>query len=175
MANTTRKFKVELSSAERRELEAIVRQQSVGAAKHRRARILLLADANHPEGRRTDATIAELVQLSERQVKRLRQRFVRQHGEQSVSQACERRPRPAAPERRRLDGQAEAQLIVLACSDPPEGRERWTLELLCDELARLQVVESVCRETVRQCLKKTSFSPGAASATASPRPTGPAL
>lgn len=173
MANLARKLKVELTAQERIELEAILRQQSVGAAKQRRARILLLSDVNHPEGRRTDANIAELVNLSERQVVRIRQRFIRERDGQSVEQTCERKPRPPAPERRRLDGRAEAQLVVLACSDPPKGRNCWTLQLLCDELARLQVVESVCPETVRQCLKKTSFSRGGSNATASPKRTGP--
>ena len=156
MARTTRKFKVELSAAERQELEAIVRQQSVGVAKHRRARILLLSDVNHPQGRRTDATIAELVHISERQVKRIRQQLVRERESKSVTEVWERRPRPPAPEKRRLNGQSEAQLIALACGDAPDGRDRWTLQLLCEELVRLKVVESVCRETVRQCLKKTS-------------------
>lgn len=174
MANLAHKLKVELTARERKELEAILRQQSAGAAKQRRARILLLSDVVHPEGRRTDANIAELVGLSERQVVRVRQRFCRDRNGQSVEEACERKPRPPAPERRRLDGRAEAQLAVLACSAPPEGRDRWTLQLLCDELARLEVVESVCPETVRQCLKKTSFSRGAANATASPTPIGPA-
>lgn len=174
MANLAQKLKVELTEKERKELEAILRQQSVGAAKQRRARILLLSDVVHPEGRRTDANIAELVGLSERQVVRIRQRFCRDRKGQSVEEACERKPRPPAPERRRLDGRAEAQLAVLACSAPPEGRDRWTLRLLCDELARLEVVESVCPETVRQCLKKTSFSRGGPNATASPTPTEPA-
>jgi hypothetical protein len=66
-------------------------------------------------------------------------------------------------------------LIALACSDAPEGRERWTLQLLCDELVRLQVVESVCRETVRQCLKKTNLSRGGSNATAFRKPTAPVL
>jgi hypothetical protein len=173
MASLDHKLKVELTPAERRELEAVVRKQSVGAAVQRRARILLLSDRNHPDGRRIDANIAELVGLSERQVVRIRQRFVRERGTQSVAQTCERKPRPAAPERRRLDGAAEAQLVVLACSDPPQGRDHWTLQLLCDELARLKVVESVCPETVRQCLKKTSCSPGGSNGTASRRRTGP--
>jgi len=174
MANLAQKLKVELTAEERAELEALLRKQSVGAAKQRRARILLLSDDNHPEGRRTDANIAVLVGLSERQVVRIRQRFVleRDRDGQSVEQACERKPRPPAPERRRLDGRAEAQLVVLACSDPPAGRDHWTLQLLCDELARLQVVESVCPETVRRCLKKTSFNRGEASVTASPKRIG---
>lgn len=173
MSSLAHKLKVELSAEERHELEAIVRRQSVGAAVQRRARILLLSDVVHPEGRRTDANIAELVGLSERQVVRIRQRFCRERHGQSLAQACDRKPRPPAPERRRLDGAAEAQLVVLACSDPPAGRDHWTLQLLCDELARLQVVESVCPETVRQCLKKTSCSRGGPNATAFRKRTGP--
>ncbi len=169
MPDTSRKFQVELSATERKELLAVVRRQSVGASKQRRARILLLADSSHPDGRRTDANIAELVGLSTRQVVRIRQRFVRERDAQSVDAACERKPRPPAPERRRLDGNAEAQLVVLACSDPPEGRNYWTLQLLCDELARLEVVESVCPETVRKCLKKMNYSLGGPNVIASPR------
>jgi Homeodomain-like domain len=172
MENTTRKLNVELTAKERKELKAIVRRQSVGAAKQRRARILLLADVNHPDGRRTDANIAELVNLCERQVVRIRQKFVRERGSQSVVAACERKPRPPAPHRRRLDGKAEAQLVVLACSAPPEGRDRWTLQLLCDELVRLEVVESIAVETVRKCLKKTSSNHGGRSGTVSRKQTG---
>lgn len=163
---------MELTESERRELEAVVRKQSVGAAVQRRARILLLSDRNHPDGRRIDANIAELVGLSERQVVRIRQRFVRERTASSVVQACERKPRPLAPERRRLDGAAEARLVVLACSAAPEGRDHWTLQLLCDELVRLEVVESICPETVRQCLKKTNCSLGASSGSASRKRIG---
>lgn len=167
MANLAQKLKVELSADERPALEAILRKQSVAAAKQRRARVLLLSDVVSPEGRRTDANIAELVGLSERQVTRIRQQFCRERSEKTVEQLCERKPRPPAPERKRLDGAAEAQLVVLACSDPPAGRDHWTLQLLCDELARLQVVKSVCRETVRQCLKKTNCSLGTRNGSAS--------
>lgn len=167
------KLSVRLTAAEREELEAVVRRQGVGASKHRRARILLLSDAAHEDGQRTDAYIAERVGLCERQVARVRQRFVLERGDASAEGACERRPRPAAPERRRLDGVAEAHLVVLACSEPPTGRDHWTLQLLCDELARLEVVESVCPETLRQCLKKTNCAPGGTNAGASPGPTGP--
>ena len=172
MASGAGKLKVELSVEERAELEALLRKQSVGAAKQRRARILLLSDVNHPDGRRSDANIAELVNLSERQVVCIRQKFVRERGEKSVVESCERKPRPPAPERRRLDGEAEARLVVLACSEPPEGFDRWTLQMLCDEMGRLKIVESVCRETVRKCLKKTNSSRGEPNGSASPKRTG---
>ena len=171
MPATTGKLKVELSIEERKELEGLVRKQSVGAAKQRRARILLLADANHPDGRRTDANIAELVGLSARQVVRIRQRFVRQQDGRSVIQAVERSPRPLAPERRRLDGRAEAQLVTLACSTPSEDRDHWTLQMLCDELVNLKIVESICPETVRKYLKITNCSRGERNATASRKRT----
>ena len=118
--------------------------------------ILLMADEAHREGRRPDWHIAEVVDLSLRQVVRIRQQFVREG-----ATAIQRKPRPPVPGK--LDGKAEAQLVTLCCSLPPKGRERWTLQLLCDELARLQIVESICRETVRSCLKKTTLSLGGAS------------
>jgi hypothetical protein len=71
-----------------------------------------------------------------------------------------------------LDGVAEAHLITLCCSSPPEGRDHWTLQLLCDELGRLEIVESVCRETVRKCLKKIGSSLGGPKDSASRRTTG---
>ncbi len=148
------------------EFEAICRQQCVGAAKLRRGRILLMADEAHREGRRPDWHIAEVVDLSLRQVVRIRQQFVREG-----ATAIQRKPRPPVPGK--LDGKAEAQLVTLCCSLPPKGRERWTLQLLCDELARLQIVESICRETVRSCLKKTTLSLGGASASASRKRIGP--
>ena len=148
MPQTNKKLKVHLTAEQRAELEAVCRKQSVGAAKVRRARILLLSDEDHRDGRRRDWEIAEAVGLSERQVRRIRQAFVLA-GEIRL----DRKPRVGGP--RKLDGVGEAQLVTLCCSHPPEGHERWTLQLLCDELVRLEVVTSVCRETVRTCLKKT--------------------
>jgi transposase len=167
MPDTTKKLKVRLSPAERVELEAICRRQSVAAAKVRRARILLMSDDDHPDGRRRDWEIAEAVGVCERQVVRIRQQFVRE-GETVL----DRRPRPSVPGK--LDGQAEAKLVTLCCSRPPDGRDRWTLQLLCDALARLEVVEYVCPETVRKCLKKTNSNLGGQSGSASRKKTGPA-
>lgn len=143
------KLRVNLSDPQRQELEKLCRRQTVGAAKVRRARVLLMSDENHADGRRRDWEIADTVGISERQVVRIRQTFVRS-GELKV----DRKPRSGEP--KKICGDDEAQLITLCCSTPPEGRERWTLQLLCDELARLKIVESVSRETVRQRLKKTA-------------------
>jgi len=161
------KYKVELSAVARRELEAVVRQSSAGVARVRWARILLMADEAHAEGRRCDWEIAEAVGISERQVVRIRQKFVREGALATLTRST----RSDAGSQKTLDGKAEAHLVRLACSTPPEGRDRWTLELLVDGLCRLQVVQSVCRETVRQALKKTHCSLGSPSGSASPRQT----
>lgn len=168
MPDTSKKLRVFLEADQRAVLEGICRSHTVGVAKQRRARILLLADENHPEGGWSDKQIGQRVGLCERQVVRIRQRFVRE-GDKTL----ERRPRP--PVSGKLDGKAEAHLVVLCCSDPPEGRDAWTLQLLCDELVRLKLVESVCRETVRKSLKKTTLSLGGRSVSALPRPIGHGL
>jgi hypothetical protein len=142
-----------------------VRQSSAGVAQVRWARILLMADEAHPEGRRRDWEIAEAVGISERQVVRIRQKFVREGADATLMRST----RSDAGSQKALDGKAEAHLVSLACSTPPEGRDRWTLELLVDELCRLQVVQSICRETVRKALKKTNCSLGSRSGSAFPR------
>lgn len=153
MPQTNVKLKVHLSAEDRAELEAVCRKQSVAAAKVRRARVLLMSDEDHSDGRRKDWEIAEAVGVSERQVCRIRQAFVR-----SGELKLDRKQRSGEP--KIFDGKKEAKLVTLCCSSPPDGCERWTLQLLCDELVRLQVVTSVCRETVRKHLKKTNLSRG---------------
>lgn len=171
MANLTKKYRVSLTPEARAELEAIVRQTSAGVGKVRRAKMLLMADDAHPDGGYADWEIAEEVGLCERQVVRIRQKFVKS----GVRPTMTRATRSDAGVNRTIDGRAEAQLVTIACSAPPEGRDAWTLQLLCDELRRLKIVRSVCRETVRQTLKKTSCSPGSRNASASPKRTGRGL
>lgn len=164
MPDLTKKLTICLSETQRSELEAICRRQSVAAAKLRRARILLMSDTGHADGRRRDWEIAEAVGISERQVVRIRQQFVREG-----DSVLDRQPRPSVPGK--LDGKAEATLVILCCSSAPKGRDHWTLQLLCDELARLKVVDSVCPETVRKVLKKMNLSRGGPSGSASRKPT----
>jgi len=171
MPATNRKHEVHLSIEQRRGLEDLCRQQNVKAAKARRARILLLADEDHTDGRRHDWHIAEIVGLSERQVVRIRRQFV----QDGLAPAINRKSRTPSDKPPKLDGAAEARLVILCCSTPPESQQRWTLQLLVDELCRLKVVTSVCRETVRVCLKKTGLRLGKASGSASPRKTGRGL
>jgi hypothetical protein len=168
MPDLSKKYKVALSPENRAELEAITRKTSLGVAQVRRAKILLLADEAHPDGGYPDWQIAEEVGLCERQVVRIRQRFVKS----GVQPALARATRRDAGTRRVLDGTAEAHLVTIAGSTPPEGRDHWTLQMLCDELKRLQIVKSVCCETVRQALKKTRYNLGKPNASASRKRIG---
>lgn len=168
MPKSTAKHKVVLSDDQRAELEHMTRQSSIGVAKKRWATILLLADEAHPDGQRTDVEIADEVGVCVRQLERIRKKFV-QNG---VGATLVRVTRCDAGVPKVIDGKAEAHLVTLCCSEPPAGRDHWTLQLLCDELARLEVVTSVCPETVRQCLKKMNCSPGRPNASASRRATG---
>jgi hypothetical protein len=145
------KYRVALAPDARARLEAVARTGSAPAKRIAHARVLLMADADHPAGRYHDREIAAALGLHPNTVARVRRQFVTA-GEVA---AVDRRPRatPATPPR--LDGAAEAHLVAICCSPPPAGRCRWTLSLLAKELVGRKVVASVCRETVRLALKKT--------------------
>ena len=147
------KYKVTLTADERFELEQMVGKGKAAARKLAHARILLLADEGDDRMRRTDEDIAETLQVGLRTVSRVRKRFVMEGLEQAVNP----RRQPRRPDKIKLDKEAEQQLIELACSDPPDGRGSWTLQLLADRLVVLGQVESVSRETVRKSLKKTTY------------------
>lgn len=167
MAQSNVKLEVVLNDEQRQQLESLVRSGKAAASRVRHARILLMADEDRREGRRPDWYIAERVGISERQVCRIRQRFVRE----GLEPVLQRRPRSDAGRPKKVDGSVEARLVVLCCSAPPAGQQRWTLQLLVDELCRLKVVTSVCRETVRQTLKKIASSPGNQNASVFQKPT----
>lgn len=168
MPRQNEKLRVHLKPRVRRELEALCRLGCVSAAKVRKARILLLADENQSDAALSDLEIAERVGLCDRQVVRIRQKFVREGG----PPALERKKRSRPGTTPKFDGRAEARLVALCCSTPPGGRTRWTMRLLADELGRLRIVTSVCPETVRQCLKKTGLNLGNLNGSASPSRTG---
>ena len=151
-----KKYKVTLTAEERQQLSELIAAGKAAAQKLAHARVLLKADAADGGPAWPDARIAEAVEVSIATVERLRQRFV-EHG----LEAALGRKKPDRPSRpRKLDGHAEARLIALACSAPPEGRTEWTMQLLADKLVELQVVDAVCDETVRRVLKKTRSSRG---------------
>ena len=140
---------VKLDETEREHLLSSVRKGRISARRLARTHILLQAN----EGR-TDAEIAASLHVGTATVERIRKRFAAG----GLAMALGEKPRPGA--QRRLDGKAEAFLVALACSDPPEGREHWTMQLLADRLVALELVETISDETVRRVLKKTSSSRG---------------
>jgi transposase len=142
-----KKYLVTLTAEERHHLEQLVAKGKAAARTIAHAPVLLHADQATGE---TDAEIAETFGLGVRTVERVRQRFV----EEGLGAALKPKSSPRLP--RKVDGDVEAHLVALACSDPPEGRQRWTLRLLADKLVELDQVESISHEQVRQVLKKTS-------------------
>ena len=153
--NYNSKYVVRLTKEERDELQGIVRRGKVAAAKRRRAQMLLKADAGPDGSGPTDEQVAQAIEVSTRAVNRVRKAYV----EEGLSAAIERQPQ-RAQQQRKLDGAAEAYLVAVACSPPPAGQARWTLQLLSDKLVEFEVVESISRECVRQTLKKTRSSRG---------------
>lgn len=143
------KHKVDLTVEERQTLETIVHKGAHSSLKLMRAHILLKADRNGPGW--TDARIAEAFGCHEKTVYNVRKRFAMR----GRLAALERKPQSRPSHVRKLDGEGEARLIALACSDPPQGFARWTLRLLADKLVELEVVENISIETIRQTLKKT--------------------
>ena len=143
------KYVVRLTEAERDALEGFLSGKRVAADKALRARILLKADIAGDAW--SDDEIRDAFDVGPSTVHRLRQRLVAEGLEAALSR------RPSSQVRvPKLDGAKEARLSALACGPPPEGRARWTLKLLADQLVELEVVDAVSAETVRQTLKKTS-------------------
>jgi transposase len=149
-----KRYVVRLTDEQRGHLEALVRRGRAHARKLLYARILLKSDAAQGGPAWTDKRIAEAFEVSTATVARERRRF----SEEDLEVALMPR-KPGRPRRRVLDGRAEARLLALACSEPPEGRVSWTLRLLADRMVELGHVEGVSHETVRRTLKKTSFGP----------------
>ncbi len=149
-----KRYVVRLTHGERKELEALVRRGRAHARKLLYARILLKTDASEGGPAWTDERIAEALETSVDTVARERRRFCEDGLEVALMPK-----KPGKPRRRVLNGRAEAHLVALACSEPPEGRVSWTLRLLADRMVELGHVEGVSRETVRRTLKKTSCVP----------------
>ena len=140
-----KRYIVDLTADERAALLALLTKGVAPVRRLTRARILLLAD----EGG-TDPEIAAALHVHPATVERTRRRFVEGGPEAALSE----RPRPGG-RRPKLDGRQEAHLVAPACSAPPEGRTRWTMQLLADRLVALELVEAISDETVRRALKKT--------------------
>lgn len=149
-----KKYVVELKARERLELQRKLRGGRESARVLARARVLLKCD----EGC-TDEEVVEAVGVSRGTVERSRKRFCTGGG---LDAALSDRPQPPRPHKRKIDGAAEARLVTLACSTPPDGRESWTMQLLADRMVKLRYVNggTVSDETVRRVLKKTRSSRG---------------
>ena len=153
-----KKYRVFLNGKKRSTLKRLMDTGTEKARKITRARILLLADES-PRGisrgmGKTDKEIVEALGVSARTVAATRQRFV----EEGLAGALNEKPRPGRPPK--LTGRDEAKLTAIACSEPPQGRVRWSVRLLADKLVELDVVDSISREAVRKYLKKGISSRG---------------
>lgn len=144
------KHAVLLTDEERAQLRTLVGRGVAPARRLMHARILLKADQGEGGAAWADAAIAGALEIHPATVARVRQ----QYGAAGLDAALDRRA-PRREYARKLDGAQEAHLVALACGTAPEGRERWSLRLLADELVRLEVVDTVSHETVRQTLQQT--------------------
>lgn len=146
-----RKYVVKLTEEERLQLQKIISAGTAPARKIRRAQILLKSDSS-PEGPNWNyKAISAAFNVSEVTITAVRKAYC-----QDGLEAALNRKKPQREYRRRLDGEAEAHLIALACSQPPEGHTRWTLRLLRDRFVEAGYVEQVSHETIRRMLKKTN-------------------
>ena len=151
----SKRYRVRLVDEERAYLESLLSAGKAAARTLTHARILLKADEGPAGPGWADEAIAEALEVDRSTVERVRQRCVEEGFDAAL------RPRPSRQVRlRKLDGAQEAQLVALACSPPPNGRNRWTLHLLADKLVELEVVDSISYESVRRTLKKTFSNRG---------------
>src|SRR5882724_5914097 len=142
------RYVVELSEAERTELRELVAKGSKLARKVKRAQVLLAADSGV-----SDQEVAQIVVVGTSTIYRTKRRFV----EGGIATALHDRQRPGA--RRKLSGKEEALLVATACSKPPAGRARWTLELLAGQMVKLTEHDGLSRETIRRRLAENDLKP----------------
>ena len=146
---------VTLTSEERATLRELISSGKATARKISHARILLKADSNEGGPAWNDAAISQALDVGTATVERVRKRFV----EDGLDAALGRR-KPRREYKRKLDGDGEAHLVALACSESPEGYARWTLRLLADRMVALEYIDELSYQTVRRVLKKTNLSLG---------------
>lgn len=150
-----KRYVVRLSQDERRQLDEMIRKGKSSAEKLMKARILLKADVSEGGEGWSDSRIVEALETSATTVYRTRQQLVEEGFEAVLS-----RKKPAKPSVTPIfDGEKEAKLIALACSEPPNGRARWSLRLLENKVVELNIVERASDSTIWRVLKKTNSSP----------------
>ena len=147
-----KKYIVRLTTKEKKELENLVKKGRTQAYRIKHANILLAVDADGPNW--PDHQVAKAYKCHQNTVVNVRQRFV----EQGFEAALERKKQQSPSRERIIDGEGEARLIAIACSSPPEGFAKWTMQMLADELVALKVVDSVSSQTVWRTLKKMNLN-----------------
>ncbi len=147
-----KRYRVALTDEERERLEGLTRKGTASVRMVRRAQTLLLAAEE-----RTDEEIVKALRIGVATVGRTRRRFV----EEGLEASLRERPRPGA--RPKLGPKAQAYVVALACTTPPEGRHRWTMQMLADRAVELRLVPDITDEAIRLLLKRTSSSRGCSS------------
>jgi putative transposase len=145
--NTT--FVVNLTKEDREYLNQFIRRGKASARSLTRARILLMADEGY-----SNKEIVEVLKTTRPTVNRIRKRYF----QEGLDSAINDKPRSGAPPK--IDGRIEAQVTLLACSEPPEGRSTWTLQLLADKLVELEAIDSISTMSIQRILKKVKRSRG---------------
>jgi len=144
-----KRYRVTLTDEERDRLAGLSRKRTASVRMVRRAQALLLAADD-----KTDAVIAEQLRMGVATLERLRRRFV----EEGLEVSLRERPRPGAQPK--LGPKEQAFVVALACTKPPEGRHRWTMQLLADRVVELELVPDISDEAIRRLLKRTRSSRG---------------
>jgi len=148
-------YKVTLTKEEHEELMAIINKGSHTSQQYRTAYILLNSDQGEYGDKISGKLISHVLKISERMIDRVKQRFV----EQGFDACLDRKPMSRTKEKK-VDGELEAQLIAISCSEAPEGFAKWSLRLLADKMVEMKYIESISHETIRKVLKKTNLSRG---------------
>lgn len=149
------KYTIHLTKSEREDLKAIINRGSQTSKTFRSAYILLNCDEGRYSEKVTNEQISKVLKVGMRTIDRVKKRFV----EESMEAVLERRPTQRVYEKK-IDGDTEAKLVTLCCSEPPKGFAKWSLRLLADKMVELNYVESISHVTVRSVLKKTNSNLG---------------
>ncbi len=152
-----KKYKVTLTEDEREELRTLVKKGKRRAQVIRNALVLLNCDEGAFGDKMKNGEVAKVLHIGDRTIDRLKKLFVEEGLEVAVYGKTEVSERYY---HRVMDGEREAKLVTLCCSDPPEGYAKWSLRLLADKMVELKYVDSISYETIRRTLKKTNLSPG---------------
>lgn len=148
-------YKVTLTKEERDQLKAVISKGRLSSLQYRNACILINCDEGSYGEKVPNEQIAQVLQINTKTVERLKERFV----EEGFEACIDRKPYPQKKEIK-ADGDFEAHLVALSCSQTPEGYTRWSLRMLADKMIELKYVDNVSHETIRQVLKKTKLSHG---------------